>query len=300
MKWIGTWEASYLLGDGSGLTNLPPGTESDPIWTAASAAINTHIASTAIHYASNAIHASLALLAPHIADTTNPHSVSLSEVENPEGDKTYSMANKLLKWTYQAPTPAGDYAGAFEIEATGGFTGNLVHIHQHTGNVGTTYLVDIEGTDTDVVPFRIRNGVPTTVFQVDLSGNVTLSGTVDGIDIATDVAANTTHAASSALHFTEASIDHTAITNIGTNAHTAIDTHIASTALHFSSAAMTSHMADSSDPHGASITQTSMAITGDNDASGAAIVRNILIGTEASPGSASLWTQGTVYLQYTA
>jgi len=36
-----------------------------------------------------------------------------------------------------------------------------------------------------------------------------------------------------AEHFTEASIDHTAITNIGTNSHAAIDTHIADATLHF-------------------------------------------------------------------
>ena len=65
------------------------------------------------------------------------------------------------------------------------------------------------------------------------------------------------------------------------------------------------HFGDSSNPHGTLLTQTylntnsgSMVI--DNDASGSAVFRNILIGTEASPGAASGWTQGTVYLQYTA
>jgi hypothetical protein len=42
----------------------------------------------------------------------------------------------------------------------------------------------------------------------------------------------TTHTSDSTIHFTEASIDHTQITNIGTNSHADIDAHIASTALH--------------------------------------------------------------------
>ena len=37
-----------------------------------------------------------------------------------------------------------------------------------------------------------------------------------------------THAASGTVHFTEASIDHTAITNIGSNTHATIDTHLSS------------------------------------------------------------------------
>jgi hypothetical protein len=38
-----------------------------------------------------------------------------------------------------------------------------------------------------------------------------------------------THAASGTVHFTEGSINHTAITNVGSNTHATIDTHIAST-----------------------------------------------------------------------
>lgn len=94
------------------------------------------------------------------------------------------MSNKLLAFRYTSPSPAGDFAGAFEIEATGGFTGNLLHIHQHTGTVGVVQLIDIEFSDTDVIPIRIRDGTPTVMFQVDNSGNLTLNGTVDGVDIA--------------------------------------------------------------------------------------------------------------------
>ena len=71
------------------------------------------------------------------------------------------------------------------------------------------------------------------------------------------------------------------------------------------SAAYIAHAADTTDPHGATLTQTyisltSGAVTADITTSGAALIRNILIGTEASPGTASNWTQGTLYLKYTA
>lgn len=41
------------------------------------------------------------------------------------------------------------------------------------------------------------------------------------------------HTGDSTIHFTEASIDHTAIQNIGNNSHSAIDTHIADSTIHF-------------------------------------------------------------------
>ncbi len=42
-----------------------------------------------------------------------------------------------------------------------------------------------------------------------------------------------THTGDATIHFTEGSIDHTAINNIGTNAHTVIDTHFADATIHF-------------------------------------------------------------------
>jgi hypothetical protein len=48
-----------------------------------------------------------------------------------------------------------------------------------------------------------------------------------------------THIASTNIHFTEASIDHTAITNIGSNSHSDIDTHISSANIHYTQANIT-------------------------------------------------------------
>jgi len=76
------------------------------------------------------------------------------------------------------------------------------------------------------------------------------------------------------------------------------------------------HFVDTTDPHGETLTQTNITSTGhfsgaavsgatiktlsDNDASGAAICRNILVGTEDNPGPANLYNQGTIYFKYTA
>lgn len=45
-------------------------------------------------------------------------------------------------------------------------------------------------------------------------------------------AASSNHAADTTIHFTEASVDHTAITNIGTAPHGTIDAHLANSAIH--------------------------------------------------------------------
>ena len=42
-----------------------------------------------------------------------------------------------------------------------------------------------------------------------------------------------THVADATIHFTEASIDHTAIVNIGTNTHAQLDSHLADSTIHF-------------------------------------------------------------------
>lgn len=67
---------------------------------------------------------------------------------------------------------------------------------------------------------------------------ITNVGNVDGVDVSTLNSNYTNHAADSTIHFTEASIDHTAISNIGTNTHAQIDTHIADSTIHFTEASI--------------------------------------------------------------
>ena len=71
-----------------------------------------------------------------------------------------------------------------------------------------------------------------------LPGDLTVVGLVDGRDVAADGAAQDSHIADATIHFTEGSIDHTAIPNIGVNSHAAIDTHIADATIHFTEASI--------------------------------------------------------------
>jgi hypothetical protein len=82
-------------------------------------------------------------------------------------------------FNYTAPATSD---GAFEIEAVGGFSGDLVHLHQHTGNPGAgTDLLHLESEDPDVLSLRVRGSAP-VVSQfsggaVHLSSNTILTGT---------------------------------------------------------------------------------------------------------------------------
>lgn len=67
--------------------------------------------------------------------------------------------------------------------------------------------------------------------DINIAADLVIAGLVDGVDVAG-------HAGDATIHFTEASIDHTAVQNIGTNSHAAIDTHIADATLHFTEASI--------------------------------------------------------------
>jgi hypothetical protein len=79
------------------------------------------------------------------AGDTILHSHTLNTISNPDGNKTFNMTNRQLSflWTNPAGNPV-------EFEASGAYAGSLLHIHQHTGNPGSTYLMTLESEDADV------------------------------------------------------------------------------------------------------------------------------------------------------
>lgn len=103
----------------------------------------------------------------------------------------------------------------------------------------------------------------------------------------------------SGAHFTLSGAVSANITDIAANAST-IDTV---------SGAYLGHAADSSDPHGALLTQTGiigttmtgghMVRTSDFEVLSGAYIANIVYGTAATPEAASDYPRGTIYVQYT-
>ena len=91
--------------------------------------------------------------------------------------------------------------------------------------------------DDDHTQYLLVNGSRAMTGALDMGTfAITNVGNVDGRDVSADGATLDGHVADGTIHFTEASIDHTAIANIGTNTHAQIDTHVADGTIHFSDA----------------------------------------------------------------
>lgn len=120
--------------------------------------------------------------------------VKLNEVANPDASKTFNLGNnKYLEFTSVDRTPIAD-EGTFNFTASGNFTGDLVHIHQHTGNAGAnTNLLHIESEDSDATCLTL-----TANAAADSALNI-ITGKINGITIA-DLTTLTDNSMADTLH----------------------------------------------------------------------------------------------------
>lgn len=184
---------------------------------------------------------------------------------------------------------SGDYSHD-QLTASGANT--HAQIDSHIANTSNPHSV----TEVQVLPSQTGNSGKylTTNGSATSWGAVTATET-DPIFNAASASYNT-HIASSAIHFTSSAL-WTSINSV-TSAH---DT---------TSSAYYTHASDSTSPHGSLLTQTdltlsnvaSMAkviVTGDFSTVSSAYVANVVLGTSATPPTASTFTIGSIYVQYT-
>lgn len=81
----------------------------------------------------------------------------LDQVDNMAADKTFNNSSNSVSFNFTDPSGGPTYDGAFEIQASGAFVGDLFHVHQHTGNPGVTDLVHFEAEDSDVLQFHLTH-----------------------------------------------------------------------------------------------------------------------------------------------
>lgn len=109
---------------------------------------------------------------------TNITGIPLNNLTNPTANTAIAMTTRQLKLSFTNPITAD---GGLEVEGSGAFEGDLIHVHQHTGNVTAADLLHLEAEDADVVPLRVVGAGAYSIIsgqiQANLTGNVTGNST---------------------------------------------------------------------------------------------------------------------------
>ena len=94
---------------------------------------------------------------------------TLDEVNDPANDASFTFGNNSILFKFDGPTSNG-----FEIDITGAFTGDGLHIHQHDGNPTPEHLVHIEAEDPDINPLVVisEGTLPAAIFSGDITANI--------------------------------------------------------------------------------------------------------------------------------
>lgn len=90
--------------------------------------------------------------------------LTLDQILSLAANKTFNNGAFSLSFNFTNPTNQPIYDGAFEIQASGAFVGDLLHVHQHTGNPGAnTHLVKLDAEDADVHLLHLEHNFATAI-----------------------------------------------------------------------------------------------------------------------------------------
>lgn len=110
--------------------------------------------------------------------------ISMDYLSAPSGNFSMNLAQKQIKYIWTNPSTAD---GAFELQITGTFTGDLMHLHQSTGNPGPgTHLMHLEADDPDVTGLYLTGfdtAIHVPVALVHLGGDLNVSGTLANTEL---------------------------------------------------------------------------------------------------------------------
>ena len=149
---------NFLRGDGSWAAATGSGAPTDATYI-----VQTPNAGLSAEQATNALASGIVRVTTGTGVLSSTTTVGVNEITgltldaigNPGGDKSFTMATKHLQFTWTAPV-TGTYDGAMELEATGNFGGDLLHVHQHTGNpLAAGHLIHAETNHANVVPLLL-------------------------------------------------------------------------------------------------------------------------------------------------
>ena len=272
----------YIWGDGSNLTGLPGGTETDPIWVAASSAIHTNIATV-----SGALNTTSGALKIDIANR-------------------YSESSGALIYTNYQIT-----SGAYIA------TSGVLETHIGSGSIHYASGAIYAYVDAQAGGYSETSGALLyTTYQITSGAQLQKYNQTSG---ATHVASGSIHYASSAIYtainakYNETSGARTytsyQVTSGAYISHAADSTSPHGTLLTQTNLALTATVSGTNAWFTGAVKEeisvasyarfTSGAILGDGDSLSGARIQNIVIGTGAVPPTASNFPRGTIYVQYT-